>query len=30
MDEKLEKHYEDLDNWFQNVQDRPVVEEEGT
>ena len=28
MDGKLERHYEDLDKWFQGLHDRPIVEEE--
>ncbi|KAH8636854.1 hypothetical protein IG631_08689 [Alternaria alternata] len=28
MDGKLEKHYEDLEKWFQGLHDRPVVEDE--
>ncbi|KAL1801301.1 hypothetical protein ACET3X_001643 [Alternaria dauci] len=29
MDGRLEKHYEDLDKWFQSLQNRPVVRDEG-
>jgi hypothetical protein len=28
IDERLEKHYEGLDKWYQSVQDRPVVRDE--
>ena len=28
VDSKLEKHFEDLDRWFQSVRDQPVVAEE--
>jgi hypothetical protein len=28
MEGKLEKHYEDLDKWFQGLHDRPVTEDE--
>ena len=28
VDSKLEKHYEDLDRWFQSVRDQPVVADE--